>query len=162
MGVVLWGIADDLVHGVLIYELLLDLMGAWIVLVLVLGEWKTTLYGVWVLHVSFGSHESYWALLLRCLHTVDIVGSHQLLRIDHRKNTILSFFHRHNHRVGRLPDNRIAHTILILQQSLRARVHRVARGLHLIILLKRMEHLFLPMVERATILLLILGRDSIH
>ena len=56
MCVVLWVIANDLVDGVLIHKLLLDLMSAWIVLILVIREWKATLYGVWVLHVSFGCH----------------------------------------------------------------------------------------------------------
>ena len=84
-----------LIDRVLVYQLLLDLVGAWIVFIFILAEGKSTLPDGRVLHVGLGGHEANRSLLL-LLHA-HIVRCHQLLRVDNRENTVLSFLHRHNH-----------------------------------------------------------------
>lgn len=151
VGIVL-RVAHDRLHlvvRVLVHQLLLYLMRAWIVLVLVLAECKSTLPYRWVLQLRFGCHESNWPLLLR-----DVVLCHELLRVDHGKKTVqcldLNFL-------------RISHRILILQIRLRAQLAHVACWLPVqVALLEGMEHFLLRVVERVGILLLIVGRYAVH
>ena len=86
---------DHLINRVLVHQLLLDLVGARVVFVLIFAKGKSALGDGRVLHMGLGSHEPHRSLLL-LLHA-DVVGSHQLLRVDHGKNAVLCLFHRHNH-----------------------------------------------------------------
>jgi len=63
---------DDLIVRVLVHQLLLDLVGCWIVLILIITKCQSTLPDGWVLHVGLCRHEADRPLLL-LLHS-DVVG----------------------------------------------------------------------------------------
>ena len=81
-----------LVVRVLVHQLLLDLVGRWIVFILIVTKCETALPDRWVLHVCLCRHEADWPLLL-LLHP-NIVLRHELLRVDHRKKAV-QWFHFH-------------------------------------------------------------------
>ena len=124
-------------------------MRSWIILVFILTEGQSTLTDRRVLQLCLGCHEPNWSLLLR-----NIVLGHKLLGVDHGKKTVQCL----DFNFLRIPNG-----ILILQVRLRAQLSHITCRLPVqIALLERMEHFFLRMIERAAILLLIVGRDAVH
>ena len=143
---------DHLIVRVLVDQLLLDLMGCGIVLVLVVAKGQSTLPDRWVLHVSLCRHQANGSLLL-LLHS-NVVLWHELLRVDHRQKAVQCFHFNFL---------RITYTILILQKSLGTQFGWITSWLRVdIILLEWVEYLLFRMIEGTCIVLLVIRWNTVH